>query len=157
MDNTPHQIESLTELKTTTKKDWTMKNIISVLALGLCLTAVAKADAAPEYNLVCKSTYDVTTADDQMSVKGPTLTAPIVAGVASDSKDKTRWGVGYSAAYSSQTGKVTITITTARGIAKSIALVSTEMDAQLSSTLDTASSSKDSTTLNVVCITALKK
>ena len=133
-----------------------MKNIISVLALGLCLTAVAKADAAPEYNLVCKSTYDVSNADDQMSVKGPTLTAPIVAGVATDSKEKTRWGVGYSASYASQTGKVTITIATARGTSKVIALISTEMDAQLSSTLDTSSSSKDSTTLNVVCITVKK-
>ena len=134
-----------------------MKKIMSVLALGLCVSAVAKSDTPPEYNLVCKSTYDVQTADDSMSVKGPTLTSPIVAALASGTKEKTRWGVGYSAAYTGQTGKVTISITTERGTsAKTIALISSEMDAQLSMSLDSPSSSKDQTTLNVVC-TMVKK
>ncbi len=134
-----------------------MKNLLSVLVLGLSLTAVANA-ADPEYNLVCKSTYDVVTAEDSMSVKGPSLTAPIIAAAASGTKDKTRWGVGYSASYTGQTGKVTIQVATERGVVgKTIALVTAEMEAQLTMTLDSPASSKDQTTLNVVCMLAVKK
>ncbi|MBI3557899.1 MAG: hypothetical protein HY074_16680 [Deltaproteobacteria bacterium] len=140
-----------------------MKNILSVLVLGLCLTAVAKAaDPAPEYNLVCKSAYDVVSGEDQMSVRGPTLTALIAADatngtMASGTKDKTRWGVGYSAMYTSRTGKVTISITTERGVtAKTVSMISNEVEAAISVSLDSPSSSKDQTTLSVTC-TIVKK
>jgi len=131
-----------------------MKTLLSVTALGLMLGA--SAFAADEFQLQCKSSYDVNNAEDSMTVKGPTLLAPYVADTnggsqAGGTKNGTHWGVGYSAAYSSRTAKVTISVTNAQGVnVSSIGMISTEQESELQMQLDAQ------TRIHVVC-TIIKK
>ncbi|MBI3544695.1 MAG: hypothetical protein HY075_15605 [Deltaproteobacteria bacterium] len=126
-----------------------MKTILSVVAVGLLFAGVASA--ADDYNLVCKSTYDVVDGEENLTVKGPTLVAPFIKNPidgdsAQGSKEKTKRGPGYTASYNGRSGKAVISVTTASGIvASAVGIVSTEIESQLKLVLD-----KD-TSMTVAC------